>query len=56
VTGEAASTIDRRLSEACATNIKDPGLERGHRPLRILGKGSKPAATRRSVLSRVSRR
>jgi integrase len=32
-----------RVSEACATNIEDLGLERGHRTLRILGKGSKPA-------------
>ena len=32
-----------RVSEACATNIEDLGLERGHRILRILGKGSKPA-------------
>jgi site-specific recombinase XerD len=32
-----------RVSEACATNIEDLGVERGHRTLRILGKGSKPA-------------
>ena len=32
-----------RVSEACATNIEDLGLERGHRTLPILGKGSKPA-------------
>jgi integrase/recombinase XerD len=32
-----------RVSEACATNIEDLGIERGHRTLRILGKGSKPA-------------
>ncbi len=32
-----------RVSEACATNIEDLGLERGHRTLRILGKGAKPA-------------
>jgi integrase/recombinase XerD len=32
-----------RVSEACATNIEDLGLERGHRTLRILGKGNKPA-------------
>ena len=33
-----------RVSEACATNIEDLGIERGHRTLRILGKGNKPAA------------
>ena len=32
-----------RVSEACASNIEDLGLERGHRTLRILGKGDKPA-------------
>jgi site-specific recombinase XerD len=32
-----------RVSEACATNIEDLGFERGHRTLRILGKGNKPA-------------
>lgn len=32
-----------RVSEACATNIVDLGLERGHRTLRIVGKGNKPA-------------
>ena len=32
-----------RVSEACATNVEHPGLERGHRTLRILGKGNKPA-------------
>jgi site-specific recombinase XerD len=32
-----------RVSEACATNIEDLGIERGHRTLRILGKGHKPA-------------
>jgi hypothetical protein len=32
-----------RVSEACATNIEDLGIERGHRTLRILGKGNKPA-------------
>lgn len=31
------------VSEACATNIEDLGLERGHRTLRIVGKGNKPA-------------
>ena len=32
-----------RVSKACATNIEDLGIERGHRTLRILGKGNKPA-------------
>ena len=32
-----------RVSEACATNVEDLGLERGHRTLRILGKGARPA-------------
>jgi integrase/recombinase XerD len=32
-----------RVSEACATNIQDLGVERGHRILRIVGKGNKPA-------------
>jgi len=32
-----------RVSEACATDIEDLGNERGHRALRIVGKGSKPA-------------
>jgi integrase/recombinase XerD len=32
-----------RVSEACATDIEDLGFERGHRTLRIMGKGSKPA-------------
>jgi integrase len=32
-----------RVSDACATNIEDLGFERGHRTLRILGKGNKPA-------------
>jgi integrase len=32
-----------RVSEACASNVEDLGLERGHRTLRILGKGDKPA-------------
>ena len=31
------------MSEACATNIEDLGFERGHRTLRIIGKGNKPA-------------
>jgi integrase/recombinase XerD len=32
-----------RVSEACATNVEDLGLERGHRTLRILGKGNRSA-------------
>jgi site-specific recombinase XerD len=32
-----------RVTEACETNIESTGLERGHRTLRIMGKGSKPA-------------
>ena len=32
-----------RVSEACDTDIGDPGFDRGHRTLRIVGKGSKPA-------------
>lgn len=32
-----------RVSEACATNIEDLGLARGHRTLRIVGKSNKPA-------------
>ena len=32
-----------RVSEACATNIEDLGIERGHRTLAIVGKGNKPA-------------
>lgn len=35
-----------QVSEACATNIEDLGLERGHCILRILAKGSKPAPSR----------
>ncbi|MGH8987796.1 MAG: tyrosine-type recombinase/integrase [Acidimicrobiales bacterium] len=31
-----------RVSEACGSNVEDLGLDRGHRTLRILGKGSKP--------------
>jgi integrase/recombinase XerD len=37
-----------RVSEACATNVEDLGIERGHRTLRILGKGNKPATIRSS--------
>ena len=32
-----------RVSEACGSNVEDLGMERGHRTLRILGKGNKPA-------------
>jgi integrase/recombinase XerD len=32
-----------RVSEACATNAEDLGFDRGHRTLRIMGKGNKPA-------------
>ncbi len=32
-----------RVSEACGADIEDLGLERGHRTLRIVGKGNKPA-------------
>ena len=32
-----------RVSEACATNIEDLGFDRGHRTVRIIGKGNKPA-------------
>lgn len=32
-----------RVSEACSTNIEDLAVERGHRTLRITGKGNKPA-------------
>lgn len=32
-----------RVSEACVTNIEDLAVQRGHRTLRILGKGNKPA-------------
>jgi integrase/recombinase XerD len=32
-----------RVGEACGANVVDVGLERGHRTLRIVGKGNKPA-------------
>ena len=32
-----------RVSEACGTDVEDLGFQRGHRTLRILGKGNKPA-------------
>lgn len=43
--GLAASTIDRRLSTACGYYrfAHIDGRERGHRVLRIVGKGNKPA-------------
>jgi integrase/recombinase XerD len=31
------------MGEACAANVEDLGAERGHRTLRIMGKGNKPA-------------
>ena len=31
------------VSEACATDAEDLGFDRGHRTLRIIGKGNKPA-------------
>ena len=31
------------MSEACATDAQDLGFDRGHRTLRIIGKGNKPA-------------
>jgi integrase/recombinase XerD len=33
----------RRVSEACSTNAEDLAFDRGHRTLRIIGKGTKPA-------------
>ena len=32
-----------RVSEACASDVEDLGFERGHRTLRMVGKGNKPA-------------
>ena len=32
-----------RVSEACGSNVEDLGFDRGHRTLRIMGKGAKPA-------------
>ena len=32
-----------RISEACSADIENRGSDRGHRTLRIVGKGSKPA-------------
>ena len=32
-----------RVSKACATDAEDLGFDRGHRTLRIIGKGNKPA-------------
>ena len=34
-----------RVSEACDTNIEDMGMERGHRVLRIVGKGPSPRSS-----------
>jgi len=31
------------VSEACGANVEDLGFDRGHRTLRIMGKGAKPA-------------
>jgi hypothetical protein len=35
-----------RVSAACATGVEDLGIERGHRTLRIVGKGNKPPPCR----------
>ena len=35
-----------RVSEACPADIENLGFERGHRTLRIVGKGNKPAVIR----------
>ena len=32
-----------RVSEACGTNVEDLGFDRGHRTLRLIGKGKEPA-------------
>jgi site-specific recombinase XerC len=37
-----------RVSEACATDVEHLGLERGHRTLRVVGKGNKPAVIPRA--------
>lgn len=42
-----------RVSEACGTNVEDLGFERGHRTLRIVGKGNKPATI--SLVPRTAR-
>ncbi len=41
--GRAARPQRTRVTEACGTNIEDLGFECGHRTLKILGKGRKPA-------------
>jgi integrase/recombinase XerD len=41
------------VSEACGTNIEDFAVDRGHRTLRIMGKGSKPAVI--PLVSRAAR-
>jgi site-specific recombinase XerD len=38
-----SSTTTTTRERACATNIEDLEFERGHRTLRIIGKGNKPA-------------
>ena len=38
-----------RVPEACGTNVEDLGFQRGHRTLRILGKGNKPGSPDVSV-------
>jgi integrase/recombinase XerD len=46
-----------RVSEACGTNVEDLAFTQGHRTLRIMGKGSKPAVIlRRKDGSRLDRR
>jgi integrase/recombinase XerD len=49
--------IGLRVSEACATNVEDLGLQRGHRTLRILGKRTKcTPSSRRSARPPVRKR
>jgi integrase/recombinase XerD len=38
-----------RVSEACGANIEDLACERGHRTLRIIGKGNKPTVIPRAA-------
>ena len=42
-----------RVTEACTTNIENLAFERGHRTLRIVGKGNKPAVI--SLVPRTAR-
>jgi integrase/recombinase XerD len=42
-----------RVSEACATNVEDLAVERGHRMLRIVRKGNKPTTI--PLVSRTAR-